>query len=96
MIVLHLHGVRCVPVNILGALYRRPFLTGGNLTNVWYPGNIQLLLDCTKGAFDAPSRLKGRDLDKNGYLQGGDLDFKHFRCQIPLGQHAPPPSGRSK
>ena len=31
------------------------------------------------GLFDAPSRLKGEDLDKNGCLQGGDLDFKHFK-----------------
>ena len=42
--------------------------------------------------FDAPSRLKVGDLDKNGCLYGGDLDFKHLRCQIPLGQ----PQGRAK
>jgi len=31
---------------------------------------------------DAPSRLKGGDLDKNGCLLGGDLDFKHFKMSI--------------
>jgi len=41
------------------------------------------------GLFDAPSRLKGWNLDKNGCLYGGDLDFKHFKMSISPGQPAP-------
>jgi len=42
------------------------------------------------GAFDATSRLKGGDLDKNGCLLGGDLDFKHFKISNSPGSACHP------
>jgi len=51
-------------VGIHRALDRRPILTGRNLTNLWNPGPgyIDFYI------LDAPSRLKGGDLDKNDCL----------------------------
>jgi len=53
-------------VGIHGASDRRPILTGGNFTNLWdpAPGYIDFYIL----GLDAPSRLKGGDLDKNGCL----------------------------
>ena len=45
--------------------------------------------------FDAPSGLKGGDLDKNWLSLGGDLDFKHFKMSNSPGS-ARRPHGRVK
>ena len=65
-------SIFCPPggaAGIHGALDRRPFLTGGNLINygIRVPGNLDFGWFYIPG-FDAPSRLKGGDLDKNSCL----------------------------
>jgi len=56
-------------------------MTGGNLTNygIRVPGNRLLPVFYISG-FDAPSRLKG-----------GDLDFKHFKMSNSLWVSPPLP-----
>jgi len=47
------------------------------------------------GAFDAPSRLKGGDLDKNVVSKVGISTSNIFRCEIPPGQPADPEGGQN-